>query len=95
VRCWGRAQLGATGYGDTENPGRSQYVEYYGAVALPATVAVAAGDELTCAVTADADIYCWGAAAGPSGIDGAHGHPGLGNVGDDETPMDVGPVSVW
>jgi cysteine-rich repeat protein len=92
VVCWGHGGLGATGYATTENPGRDFYPLN---VDVPPPQSVSAGNELTCALTIDEEVYCWGAAAGPHGIDGAHGHPGAGNIGDDETPMSAGPVSVW
>jgi hypothetical protein len=95
AECWGRGAAGATGYGTTEDVGEVQDVWYYGQVDLPPVQDVEVGDEFSCALTVDEDVYCWGAAAGPSGTDGAHGHPGLQNIGDDESAGSVGPVTVW
>jgi hypothetical protein len=95
IACWGRGDAGATGYGTTEDVGEDDLIAAYGLVEIPEPRDFDTGNELSCAVTLDDEIYCWGAAAGPSGLDGAHGHPGIGNIGDDETPVGVGPVSVW
>lgn len=95
VECWGRSQFGATGYGTTRNIGRVQSPFFYGSVDVPPAYVVGTGDELTCAVTLDEEVYCWGAAAGPSGVDGALGLPGSDNIGDDEAPSSAGPVAVW
>jgi hypothetical protein len=79
---------GALGYGDTDDvwaPEEKGPVDVGGA-----TVMEARGDNHTCAVPGSGDVRCWGL--------GGHGRPGYGNtdeVGDDETPAEVGPVQLF
>jgi alpha-tubulin suppressor-like RCC1 family protein len=90
VLCWGAGSLGALGYGnvqdigDNESPG-SQAPVFLGRKA----VAISAGEYHTCAVLDNGTVRCWGF--------GASGQMGLGNtqnVGDNELPGTVGPVSL-
>lgn len=55
-QCWGRNDFGQLGYGDKSNrpdPGAP--------IALPKrTIALALGDETTCAIVEDHSVVCWG-----------------------------------
>lgn len=90
VRCWGDAQFGQLGYGNTEDIGDDEPAGAGGNVDLggPA-VALVAGYFHTCALLEGGAARCWGA--------GADGQLGLGNtdvIGDDEVPSAIGPVDV-
>lgn len=89
VRCWGGvAGLGIPGssepIGDDEEPAAIDPVDIGGAAR-----AIATGVSFTCAVLENDDLICWG--------NGAVGHLGYGSeddVGDDETPAEVGAVMI-
>ena len=92
VRCWGSGANGALGYASTNDVGDDETPGSVGPVDLGTgrkAVAVAAGNEHTCALLDDGAVRCWG--------DGADGELGYGNtkdVGDDEAPASVGPVDL-
>jgi len=91
VRCWGDGAHGALGYGNTERVGDDEAVATAGVVQLgePA-VQVGAGDGFSCALLESGTVRCWGA--------GTHGRLGIGaqeDVGDDELPTAIAPVSVF
>ncbi|MCA9690726.1 MAG: hypothetical protein KC636_14055 [Myxococcales bacterium] len=88
VRCWGHAAYGQLGYGDTENIGDDDIPAKQGDIALggPA-VAITAGFLHTCALMAAGDVRCWG-----WNLYGQLGQPGDEIIGDDETPLAIGPV---
>lgn len=94
VRCWGVAQKGQLGYGNTEfigdDPG--EVPETAGDVDVGAPVEqIVSGSsaEHTCAVLVGGRLRCWG--------ENDHGQLGYGhtrNIGDDETPSSAGDVDV-
>ena len=88
VRCWGSPQKGELGYpdgvGDDETPASHDPVD----VGEPA-VELAAGGNHTCALLESGRVRCWG-----SGIEGELGYGNVDDVGDDETPAQVGDVNV-
>ena len=91
VRCWGYGGDGALGYGNTQSIGDDEDPEAAGPVALGAgrtAVAVAAGSVHTCALLDNGAVRCWGFAG-----NGRLGYGNLDNIGDDEKPADVPPVS--
>ncbi len=81
VRCWGRNGLGQLGLGHREDATHRHPYEL-GAVQLGGgAIALAAGDDHTCALMASGTVQCWG------GND--DGQLGLGHtepIGDDEPP---------
>lgn len=94
VRCWlldpeqaaerdyGAALLGAPVDGDADTPTAA------GAVPIGApVVSLSVGVSHACAVTTAGGVRCWGA-----GADGQLGYASTQNVGDDETPADMGDV---
>lgn len=93
VRCWGFGAVGQLGYGNKENIGDDETPAEAGPVDLdgPFRVAVAltAGANHVCALLDNGSVMCWG-----SGGFGRLGYGSFDNVGDDETPADVGPVNV-
>ena len=89
VRCWGNGVDGRLGYanelaiGDNETPGS------VGPVALggPATAISVANH--SCARLADGAVRCWG-----PGASGRLGYANTNDVGDDEVPAALPPVSI-
>jgi len=93
VKCWGYNASGQLGYGDTRN--RSDQVP---AELPPVSVTeepgvrvirLSAGSEHTCALLSNETVRCWG--------DNRTGQLGYGhkrNIGDDEVPSSVPPVSI-
>ena len=90
VRCWGGAAEGRLGYGNTnpigdnEPPADVGFVDFGGGRTARA---ISAGGSHSCAILDDNSARCWGASI-------RHGYPGLGNIGDNETPAAVGPVDL-
>lgn len=92
VRCWGYNAYGGLGYGNTDPIGDDETPAAAGPVNLgPGRTAraVSAANAFTCAVLDNGRVRCWGT--------GQYGRLGYGNtddIGDDETPASVGPVSL-
>ena len=88
VRCWGRAENGALGYGDEQDIGDNEAPAEAGDINLGSeAIEVAAGRAHTCAQLKEGGIRCWG--------HGEHGQLGYGNrdsIGDNEVPATVAPV---
>ena len=92
VRCWGSNGSGQLGYGDTEPIGDDETPGSAGPVDLgPGRTAraIAAGDNVTCALLDNRRVRCWGSASA-----GKLGYGNPDNIGDDETPGSVGPVDL-
>ncbi len=96
VRCWGAANSGQLGYGNTNNIGSTPATtpDTAGPVSLGSghtAVAISAGGAHTCAILDDASVRCWG-----FGASGQLGYGNTSNVGDtpSTTPDKVGPVIV-
>lgn len=86
VICWGRNNFGQLGYGHTSDIGDDEPAFAGGFVDLPAAaLQLSAGVDHTCAVLVDDTTICWG-----RGDQGQLANNGTDNVGDDETPADVG-----
>lgn len=90
VRCWGRADEGQLGYGNTNAIGDDEDPSTAGVVQLGNEAkSISAGTFHTCAVLVNGQVRCWG--------DGDSGRLGYGNtdpIGDDEVPTAVGPVQI-
>jgi alpha-tubulin suppressor-like RCC1 family protein len=104
VVCWGTASLGRLGYGNRTVVGDNEAPSSAGPVDLGPgrhAVEISAGLEHTCARADNGSVYCWGSHQyGQLGYGtreefggGAKGIV-IDNVGDDETPADVGPVNL-
>jgi alpha-tubulin suppressor-like RCC1 family protein len=92
VRCWGDNFSGQLGYPNTGDIGDDETPGSVGPVNLGTgrtAVAIAAGDDHTCALLDNGAIRCWG-----SNSDGQLGYPNTGNIGDDESPAAAGPVNL-
>ncbi|WP_420810767.1 hypothetical protein [Haliangium ochraceum] len=87
VRCWGRNSQGQLGLGHTSqilSPASGGTVELGGRA-----IALAAGDDHTCALLEGGRLRCWG-----YNEKGALGYGHTYDVGDNETPRSVGDVLV-
>ena len=89
VRCWGDGRSGQLGYGNTSKIGDDEAPGSVAPVTLQAeAVAVTAGASHTCALLDIGTIRCWG-----EGDNGRLGYGHVNDVGDNETPAAVAPVS--
>lgn len=90
VSCWGRNDSGQLGYGHTNNIGDDELPTSTEPVNVGAPVArVVAGGQHTCALLSTGAVRCWGANfSGELGL----GHTNM--IGDDETPLSAGTVSL-
>lgn len=90
VKCWGASNFGQLGYGNTDYVGYSETPAEVGSVELGnEAIALAAGWDHACALLADHTVRCWG--IGGSGV---LGYGTAESIGDDEVPLDAGPVPV-
>ena len=90
VRCWGDANQGQLGYGNTEDIGDDEAASTAGNVNVGGTVVqLAAGYEHTCALLDTGAVRCWG-----SGASGRLGYRSVDNIGDDELPNTAGNVDI-
>lgn len=88
VRCWGEADYGQLGYGNTDDIGADQTPSFAGNVDVGGVaVDLATGTQVTCAVLEGGSVRCWG-----FGIGGALGYGNQEHIGDDETPASAGDV---
>ena len=90
VRCWGSGFDGRLGYGNENNIGDTELPKSVGPVNLGAgrrAVAITAGEDHTCAILDNGKVRCWGAGSG-----GGLGYGNEDDIGDNETPGDVGTV---
>ena len=92
MRCWGWGASGQLGYGNTATIGDD---ETPGGV-FPMDLgpgrtarAISAGFNHTCALLDNGSVRCWGAAG-----NGQLGYGNAADIGDNETPGSVGPVSL-
>ncbi len=94
VKCWGNPYDGQLGYGNTNFIGDNELPSSVGPVSvttIPGVTAVqiAAAANRTCALLSDSSVKCWG--------NNFYGQLGLGNfvnIGDNELPSSVGPISL-
>ena len=89
VYCWGDNDAGAAGYANRINYGVNRTPATAGPVSVGGrAVQVAVGESHTCALLESGELRCWG--------DGRYGQNGQGStndVGDDELPSSVPPLS--
>jgi cysteine-rich repeat protein len=90
VHCWGRNDQGQLGQGNIIQIGDTEFPSTIPAVDLGGTaVALALGENHSCALLDSGDVRCWG--------DSATGETGLGTVsdlGNDEKPSIAQPINV-
>jgi alpha-tubulin suppressor-like RCC1 family protein len=94
VKCWGDNRQGQLGYGNRDTIGDDELPSSVGSVSVTTTPGVTVarlvmGGSHTCALLSDGSVKCWGL-----GGNGALGYGNRANIGDDELPSSVGPVSV-
>ena len=100
VRCWGFNGNGQLGYGNTESVGDDESPGSVAPVDLGpgrTAVAISAGDRHTCAVLDDGSVRCWGHNNHGElgyGTVNPFGSPTATDIGDNETPGSVAPVSL-
>lgn len=92
VRCWGRNDPPALGYGNLESIGDTETPQSAGDVSLggKALQVVAAPTWVSCALLEAGTVRCWGQNA-----NGQLGYPREDDIGDDETPADAGDVPLF
>ena len=91
VRCWGDNRSGQLGYGNTQNVGDNEFPWQAGDVQLPSpAVEVRPGGQHVCIRTQNrGDVICWG-----DGEDGVLGTGNELNLGDDELPSTLSPITL-
>ncbi len=91
VRCWGSGNDGRLGHKDTvESIGDDEVPSAWDPVELPEIAELDAGEEHTCARTTDGRVFCWGNNNTSYRLGYGHGQV----VGDDESPLEAGPIAV-
>jgi alpha-tubulin suppressor-like RCC1 family protein len=89
VRCWGDAESGQLGYGNTNDIGDNEAPATAGDVNVGGTVVdLAVGGFHTCALLDTGNVRCWG-----SGASGQLGYGNINNIGDNEAPGSAGNVA--
>ncbi len=92
VKCWGNGGAGRLGYGNTNDIGDDETPDSIGVVNLGTgrtAKQIAAGGEHTCAVLDNNTVKCWGL-----GNNGRLGYGNTNDIGDDETPDNIGVVNL-
>ncbi|TPV96861.1 MAG: hypothetical protein B7733_02575 [Myxococcales bacterium FL481] len=91
VRCWGGGSLGYNGSGTTEDLGNDEPIHGIALLELGGPVqTMSVGNNHVCALLDTAEVRCWGGA-----LYGPLGYGNTDNIGDDELPVDAGPVPVF
>lgn len=87
VRCWGYGNYGGLGYPSVTDIGATDVPADHPEVSLGGgqVEEVSAGQDFTCAILANGNVRCWGAAS-----DGQLGYGSSENIGDDEYPSEAG-----
>ena len=91
VRCWGEGDSGQLGLGATNHIGDNELPTSVPAVNLGGrrAISVAAGYDSACAILSTGRVRCWG-----FGGNGQLGYGNANNIGDNELPNAVDPVSL-
>ncbi|WP_106393707.1 RCC1 domain-containing protein [Enhygromyxa salina] len=93
VRCWGISR--SLGYGTGEVIGDDETPAQAGDVPLGGrATSLVAGRGSQCALLEDKTLRCWGQHAAYGGLGYGDIFTAIEGLGDDETPMDMGPVPV-
>jgi alpha-tubulin suppressor-like RCC1 family protein len=88
VRCWGANQFGQLGYGHTNNIGDNELASSALNVNIGEPVEkMALGFGFTCALLKSGNVKCWGS-------QNNHGVPNVGNLGDNEEPVNIPYVKI-
>jgi alpha-tubulin suppressor-like RCC1 family protein len=88
IRCWGRADSGQLGYGNTNGIGDNESPASAGNIDVGGTVVqVASGAAHTCAMLDGDAVRCWGL-----GVNGQLGYGNTNDIGNDESPASAGDV---
>lgn len=90
LRCWGLNNKGQLGLGNTANIGDDETPSSVDPIDVGGSVSHATGGgAMTCAVLDGGVARCWG-----SGFGGALGSASMEDLGDDESPLSIAPLSV-
>jgi cysteine-rich repeat protein len=90
VHCWGKADKGQLGYGNNDTIGDDEFPVDAGAVVLNGPVEfISSGIEHSCGLFGGGNVACWG-----SDVGGILGYALGENIGDDESPDQVGFVQL-
>jgi cysteine-rich repeat protein len=90
VRCWGYNKFGSLGYGNTIDIGDDENPASAGPIQLDARVVqIGMGWGYSCGVSDSGDLWCWGQGGAKLG------HGANESIGDNESPMNAGPVKVF
>jgi len=90
LRCWGSGSAGKLGHGNENDIGDDEAPSDVEVVPIGGTVLqVSVGGSHSCALLEGGVLRCWG-----WGDSGRLGYGNTDDIGDDELPSDVGPVSV-
>ena len=97
VRCWGAGGSGQLGYGNVEDVGVANTPAEVGDAAVvpadvdadAAAIALALGQNISCALYEGGEVLCWGV-----GFTGALGQGSTADIGDDELPSSFGAIEL-
>ncbi len=90
LRCWGLGTSGRLGYSNTASIGDNETAGSGGIINVgPTAVGIAAGGSHSCATLSNGTARCWGLASS-----GQLGYANTEDIGDNETPVLVGPISL-
>jgi alpha-tubulin suppressor-like RCC1 family protein len=90
VKCWGAANNGQLGYGNTTAIGDNETPSTIGNVNIGSTVTeLTTGSLHTCVLLSTNGAKCWG-----SGLNGRLGYGNTSNIGSANTPSAVGNISI-
>ena len=90
VRCWGDATFAPLGYGNGNVIGDNEFPSTAGDVNLGETITqITANGSHTCALLISGNVSCWG-----NGANGRLGYGTTESIGDNESPIDAGVVSI-
>jgi alpha-tubulin suppressor-like RCC1 family protein len=94
AKCWGRGDYGQLGTASAENVGDDELPSSAASASVArgrgvTITALAAGGHHTCALLSNGSVRCWG-----NNLWGQLGTGNTDNIGDDELPSSVAPISI-